>query len=822
MASIVGRGSFPQTAFNGVCGINATRGFPWRAASRLRGLICVALVLATGMAWACRIAAVDAHSQVQGRTFLFPSASASQREGFVRVVNRSARAGEVEIRAVDDSGRSFDPVTLEIDAGETVHFNSGDLEAGNPDKGLSAGTGPGEGDWRVDFTSDLKIDVLSYLRTQDGFLTGINAIAPMDEHGCRVATFNPGSNLNRVSVLRLVNLGSEEAAVTIRGTDDAGSPGQDAIGLAIDAGAATEVTAQELESGTGLDGRFGNGTGKWRLVVETEQPVVAMSLLDTPSGHLTNLSAVPAPPADGVHRVPLLPAAGDVSGRQGLVRVVNRSPDAGEVRIKAYDETDRDFDAVTLPLGANAAVQFNSDHLERGRRGLSAGTGPGEGGWRLEMTSDLDIEVLAYVRTADGFLTSMHDVAPSTGNRHRVAVFNPGSNPDQVSRLRLVNLGETEAAVTIRGVDDLGESPGSAVEVLVPAGAVRELPAAELETGAGLDAALGDGTGKWRLVVESEEELLAMSLLESPTGHLTNLSATVPRWDPVLTEDHFVERALGNPDGVRTAVVDGQGFEPGQHGQSITDIFLGTTDHGSLTQIDGWGRHWHHGEWLSLHNANGYIRFAQGRRAGLFWTASGDVPEYYPGAHDWLIVEGRPFFGAARTFARWARHENMLLVAAIKNSSGIPNDEGGYDPEYCDDYDISPGIWIALCDTQLDYIVHSGTGLEKVLLVGAIDRVGVAAGAIRHDGVFAPHVIYVESQDGSTSLAAPVLAAYATNLWHANPKWGAARLKRELMDLARDETLDYANGESTPEGNSVLEQRTVKVIRPDFAPSPTP
>ncbi|MDE0420387.1 MAG: hypothetical protein OXK76_05790 [Gammaproteobacteria bacterium] len=822
MASIVGRGSFPQTAFNGVCGINATRGFPWRAASRLRGLICVALVLATGMAWACRIAAVDAHSQVQGRTFLFPSASASQREGFVRVVNRSARAGEVEIRAVDDSGRSFDPVTLEIDAGETVHFNSGDLEAGNPDKGLSAGTGPGEGDWRVDFTSDLKIDVLSYLRTQDGFLTGINAIAPMDEHGCRVATFNPGSNLNRVSVLRLVNLGSEEAAVTIRGTDDAGSPGQDAIGLAIDAGAATEVTAQELESGTGLDGRFGNGTGKWRLVVETEQPVVAMSLLDTPSGHLTNLSAVPAPPADGVHRVPLLPAAGDVSGRQGLVRVVNRSPDAGEVRIKAYDETDRDFEAVTLPLGANAAVQFNSDHLERGRRGLSAGTGPGEGSWRLEMTSDLDIEVLAYVRTADGFLTSMHDAAPSTGNRHRVAVFNPGSNPDQVSRLRLVNLGETEAAVTIRGVDDLGESPGSAVEVLVPAGAVRELWAAELETGAGLDAALGDGTGKWRLVVESEEELLAMSLLESPTGHLANLSATVPRWDPVPTEDHFVETALGNPDGVRTAVVDGEGFQPGTHGQRITDIFLDNTDHGSLTQIDGWGEYLHHGDLIGGVNPRGYIKFADGGADGIFWSATDDSPWYEPGSDGWFLADGRPFNMTARTFARWARYENVLLVASMENSSSVPNEEGGFDPEYCDDYDISSGYWTALCDTQVDYIVHTGTGVDKLLLAGTIDEMGVAGGAIWDDGVFAPHAIYVESPDGSTSQATPVLAAYATNLWSANPQWGAARLKRELMDLAREETLDYANGGATSDGTVILEQRTIKVIRPEFAPSPTP
>ena len=45
-------------------------------------------------------------------------------------------------------------------------------------------------------------------------------------------------------------------------------------------------------------------------------------------------------------------------------------------------------------------------------------------------------------------------------------------------------------------------------------------------TGAGVRvfSALGDGAGRWRLWIESEEPLVVMSLLSSPTGHLTNLS----------------------------------------------------------------------------------------------------------------------------------------------------------------------------------------------------------------------------------------------------------------------------------------------------------
>ncbi len=61
-------------------------------------------------------------------------------------------------------------------------------------------------------------------------------------------------------------------------------------------------------------------------------------------------------------------------------------------------------------------------------KGLTGGMGAGSGDWWLRFTSDLDIEVLSYIRTQDGFLTSMHDTVPVAAARHTVAVFNPGSN----------------------------------------------------------------------------------------------------------------------------------------------------------------------------------------------------------------------------------------------------------------------------------------------------------------------------------------------------------------------------------------------------------
>ena len=472
-------------------------------------------------------------SETAQYVYLFPSASEPLREGFVRVINHSAEAGEVRIDPTDDSGRSFDTLTLSIEASQTKHFNSGDLENGNEGKGLRGSTGSGQGDWRLTFSSDLDIEVLSYIRTKDGFLTAMHDVAPEEEDGSwRIAIFNPGSNKSQVSHLRLINSGEEMAAITIRGTDDRGKASEEMM-LSLDAGMAREVSAEHLETGASdLQGMLGDGAGKWRLEVESHQPVVAMSLLESPTDHLTNLSTVPEVPEDGVNIVPLFPAAGGALGRQGFVRAINNSESSGKVTIQPYDESERDYEPITLTIGANEVVHFNSDDLEQGStgKGLSGGTGAGEGDWRLEFSSDLDIEVLSYIRTEDGFLTAMHDVAPSAGMRHRVAVFNPGSNRNQESLLRLINPDDQEVEITIQGIDDSGTVGEDDVSLTLTASEARTVEAWELESGTGgLTGKLGDGSGKWQLMVTADRPVVAMSLLRSPTGHMTNLSTAPVR-----------------------------------------------------------------------------------------------------------------------------------------------------------------------------------------------------------------------------------------------------------------------------------------------------
>ena len=475
-------------------------------------------------------------ASTKGRVLLFEAAAHPHRQGFVRVINHSREAGEVFIEAIDDAGMRRGPVPLAIGSGAAAHFNSDDLEAGNADKSLPDGVGaPSDGAWRLELSSRLDIEVLSYARTVDGFVTSLHDTAPATAGVHRAVFLNPAENVDQMSRLRLINPGTADARVTITGTDDTGASSPEVV-VTVPAGTARERTAVELEAGTGTEGALGDGDGKWRLRLASDQPVVVLSLIENPTGHLTNLSTLPRTPGrtEDSHALPLFPSASDHLGRQGFARVVNRSAEAAEVRIEAFDNSSWEYDPLSLAVDTDQVAAFNSDDLEQGNadKGLTGSTGAGEGDWWLELSSDADIRVGAYVRTTDGFLTSMHDPVPEWEGGYRVVFFNPAQNINQVSVLWLVNPGDADADVTISGVDDGGDTPGTEIRLTVPAGSSQRLTSTELESGEAdaIDSgALGDGFGKWRLRVVSSQRLMVLSLLENPTGHLTNLSTATDR-----------------------------------------------------------------------------------------------------------------------------------------------------------------------------------------------------------------------------------------------------------------------------------------------------
>ena len=128
------------------------------------------------------------------------------QQGFVRIINDSESAGTVRIHAIDDEGERFGPVELSLDALQSGHFNSGDLENGNSEKGLSGGVGDGSGNWRLELDTDLNITALAYIRTPRGSLTSVHDVVEGASMRWHVHFFNPASNIEKKSLLRVINV----------------------------------------------------------------------------------------------------------------------------------------------------------------------------------------------------------------------------------------------------------------------------------------------------------------------------------------------------------------------------------------------------------------------------------------------------------------------------------------------------------------------------------------------------------------------------------------------------------------------------------------
>ena len=468
------------------------------------------------------------------------SAEDQRRESFVRVTNNSNQEGVVHITGRDDSGRVRGPISLSLKAGGSAHFNSGDLENGNTNKGLTSSLGSGQGNWQLTLTSDLEFHASSYIRLKgEGFVTSMNELVELERNGENynyfVPIFNPASNQRQRSLLKLFNPNESEASVVITGIDDQGN--ESSVNFRLSAQSLKTLTAQDLENGTeGLSNTLGNGAGKWRLKISSSQALDVMNLMESPTGHLSNLSYSSLSSADAdtnLHKT-LLPGRED---RHGFIRIINHSNTDGEITITATDDLSRRYAPIQLSISARQAIHFNSHDLQNGNESKELpprGLGPPQGMWRLQFETDLDISVLSYMRSSDGFLTSLDSVLPVGGtqdawipndNRYSVRLFNPGSNQNQRSLLRFINTNYEPVFVSIRGVDDKGRTSGE-VFFTVPVGLTKTLSAEDLETGRaeGLRGSLGDGAGKWHLRIASGQPLSIMNLMESPNGYISNLS----------------------------------------------------------------------------------------------------------------------------------------------------------------------------------------------------------------------------------------------------------------------------------------------------------
>jgi len=508
-------------------------------------LIPLLVAIASGVAADCdntnMIGADPRDSLLPIETFLpmVNPGSNTNQQSFLRFVNPNDNAVQVEIYGIDDGGtRSPDgAVSFSLSPNESKQITVQDLESGNAEKGLTNRLCDGQGKWQLRVRSDDDLDMMGLIRTPDGFLTSLNDVVPL-ENGNNVAYFaNPASNINQQTFLRVVNTTGLSGTVTITGTDDVGMSSDGSVTFTLSAYESKQMTAQDLEVGNAgkeLTGSLGDGIGKWRLNIASDLNLEAMSLIRTTDGFLTNLSGMAAANVEGDYPIYFANPASEET-RTTFLRIINVSEQIGDITISAVDDDGNlaPGGTVTFSLDPRAAKQLTAPDLEDGNldKGLSGALGDGVGKWRLTVSADVDIRVMSLIRTPDGFLTNLSRAAPVSAGISDVSIFNPASNTNQASVLRLINNADTQGQITITGVDDAGNASDEVTFNIVAQNAV-DLSAQELENGngdKGLVGRLGDGSGKWRLSISSDVELRMQSLLTTPTGFLTNLSRAVSR-----------------------------------------------------------------------------------------------------------------------------------------------------------------------------------------------------------------------------------------------------------------------------------------------------
>ena len=405
---------------------------------------------------------------------LFPSPSDTKRQGFLRLINRDSEAGTVQIAVFED--RSWVPRTLVLEIGgdQSVHINSGDLENGNPAKGLQGHAGYGPGDWRLSLETTLNIEALSYIRTPDGFLTAMHDVVPGSGSYLRVPTFNPARNTRQRSLLRLINPTSYDIDVTIVGVDDNGRIPGGEVRFVLQAAEARTLTAAQLELGDhGLEGKLGVGSGKWQLFLTPAEGLIAVNLLESPNGHLSNLSTTTlainsSPPPIGPETGFGPPRAIDPRANPSRIRLADLngdgSPDlliasifgsGSEDRIAWYENTgEGDFSSMRTILTGAQVRQVSSADLD------------GDGDIDVFYTTDSNPQLAWIENLGNGQFGRPIPLLPSVGRGTLSVIASDGDGDGDVDLLLgwgpddaiewMVNLGNgrfSEARVVSNDVD---------------------------------------------------------------------------------------------------------------------------------------------------------------------------------------------------------------------------------------------------------------------------------------------------------------------------------------------------------------------------------
>ena len=230
-------------------------------------------------------------------------------------------------------------------------------------------------------------------------------------------------------MLRIINGAAEPGMVTIYAIDDAGMRSGPAT-FTLNASAAAEFTAAELESGNaarGLAGGIGAAVGDVRLEIETDLDIVPLTFVRAADGTLGAMNETVRATAAQAGRyrydVPVFNPAADAMQASRL-RLINPGDAAAAVTIAGLDDggAAASGGAVTLTLPAGGARTLTAWQMEAGDAAQAGRLGaPGLGRWRLTVTADRPLQVMNIVVTPAGYWSNLSGAAAGTATATETA-----------------------------------------------------------------------------------------------------------------------------------------------------------------------------------------------------------------------------------------------------------------------------------------------------------------------------------------------------------------------------------------------------------------
>ncbi len=464
-------------------------------------------------------------------------ASNLTKQSFLRFVNTTTNTMELEVYGRDDAAQPSrtGPVRFSLPPGAAKQMTAQDLERGNPLKGLEGYLCDGTGKWQLQVRASEPIEVMNLIRTTEGFLTGMNQTVPESNGRWSVNYFNAASNLEQASFLRIVNKNDVDGQVEISAVNAAGATVETRLQLAINANESIQLNAGDLESGNegkGLAGALGSGSEQWRLNLTSTLDLDVLSLVRMSNGFLINMSRDINSDSEANRTKPAYYFNHPDNDHESLLRLSNQAEVSNDIELSVTDDLgNRQNALLSVTIPAQQTVTLGSADFATGTDlgSLQDGLDEGMSRWRIDAVGSQPFDAMSVFQSRDGLLSNMSDYLNIEQGPEQLLMMNPGSNGNQRSLLRLINENTEAASVDIVGIDDTG-AQSAAVSLTIPSMQAVELTSQQLEAGsetAVMQGALGDGQGKWRLLLEADRAVRLQHLLQSPSGYTANLTSPI-------------------------------------------------------------------------------------------------------------------------------------------------------------------------------------------------------------------------------------------------------------------------------------------------------